>query len=189
MVQLILYTWLKTNEVNFFKSSGGTYYDIVPDPESMEKKQKYFHWIKNGIDFMLIFQCWVLNVTKICWMQTDGDFLKSGIDLNAKSPGKLFENRCKAYSAAIFKSVILLMRPMAILNSFYNHYEVKKATDKHYLVQINYFEVTPRMEQVVKSYKYHGAINDCLLYVFILSRFSLLIISLVNFGYDDRVQV
>ena len=86
-----------------------------------------------------------MNINEVSWRQTDGTFIKTGIDLEATDFKERYGNRMNAYWSAIWKSVLILFRPYILLNHFYNHYKVKSESDKQFLIKINYFEVTPTM--------------------------------------------
>jgi predicted neutral ceramidase superfamily lipid hydrolase len=107
--------------------------------------------------------------------------------LDGKDPGRIVVNRFRAYWSAIWKSLVIIMRPLVIFNQFYNYYKVKKDSEKQFLIKVNYFEVTHVMQQISESQKYHGAVNDFLIYFFILSRFYFLVIGLINYHYRTRV--
>ena len=52
ILQLMIYYWLKTSEVEFFRESF-LHSKEVPSNEFLIRRQKYFHWIRNGIDILL----------------------------------------------------------------------------------------------------------------------------------------
>ena len=123
-MQLIIYGVLKIAEVVYFGWSKNL--KVVPDSKILHSRQRNYHIVRDVLDLCIIVEYWLLNYHRIMWKQTEGVYIKKGIDLRWRGStcAGCLGHYYNAYFSAISKTVItLILRPYTFLNPYFQYFQ------------------------------------------------------------------